>query len=112
MIVDVRGCSRILEGGDDQDEVLKWFTYVMFFHLFMAFGDFMVQYWIEMIYITQRRLLRDSVDKENAIGPSAVVGKDPPLTESPEALTLELLHVGLEVVLVLSIVVQVTLPSQ
>ena len=86
--------------------------YVMFFHLFMAFGDFMVQSWIETIYITQQRLLRDSVDKENAIGPSAVVGKDSPLAESPEALALELLHVRLKVVLVLSIVVQVTLASQ
>ena len=65
-----------------------------------------------MLHITQQRLLGDFVDKENAIDLWEVVGKDPPLTESPEALVLELLHVGLEVVLVLSMVIDVTLPGQ
>ena len=72
----------------------------------------MVQYWIETVYNTQQRLLCDSINKENAIDPRAVVGKDSPLTESPEALALELLHVRLEVVLVLSMVIDVTLPGQ
>ena len=59
-----------------------------------------------------QRLLGDSVDKENAIDPSDIVGKDPPLAESPEALLLELLHVRFKVVLVLSMVIDVTLPGQ
>ena len=71
----------------------------------------MIRYWIEMIFITQQRLLGDFVDKENAVDLWEVVGKDSPLTESPEALVLELLHVGLEVVLVLSMVIDVTLPG-
>ena len=40
-----------------------------------------------------------------------VVGKDPPLAESPEALDLELLHEGFEAVLVLGLGVEVTLPG-
>ena len=65
-----------------------------------------------MIYITMQRLLGDSVHKENAIDPSDIVGKDPPLAESPDALVLELLHVRLKVVLVLSMFIDVTLPGQ
>ena len=61
--------------------------------------------------VTLQRLLRDFIGKEDAINPSDIVGKDPPLAESPEALALELLHVGLEVIFVLSIGVQVTFPS-
>ena len=61
--------------------------------------------------VTLQRLLGDFIGKENAINPSDIVGEDPPLTESPEALALELLHVGLEVIFVLSIGVQVTLPG-
>ena len=65
-----------------------------------------------MIHITQQRLLGDFVDKENAVDLWEVVGKDSPLTKSPEALVLELLHVGLKVVLVLSMVIDITLPCQ
>ena len=47
----------------------------------------------------------------NAIDPSDIIGKDPPLAESPDAFIVELLHVRLEVVLVLSMVIEVTLPG-
>ena len=65
-----------------------------------------------MIHITQQRLLGDFVDKENAVDLWQVVGKDSPLAKSPEALVLKLLHVRLKVVLVLSMVIDVTLPGQ
>ena len=47
----------------------------------------------------------------NVIDPSDMIGKDPPLAESPEAFVVKLLHVGLKVVLVLSMVIEVTLPG-
>ena len=64
-----------------------------------------------MIYITWWSLLGDSEGEENTVDAGEVVGEDPPLTESPEALVLELLHEGLEAVLVLGLGVQVTLPG-